>query len=195
MQIGKVLGNFEDEIEKGVKRQFKQTAQAVKGQFSSQKPSSAQPSGGQATGSTDVGTSEQGGGTQQSQQSTTDQFAKEFIEDMYAPTANNQQPTNDGQQTGNKQPSAYFQQLTQKGKTPDEAQKLEALRKKLHEEMYYIPLTKRQQRQEEERPAEKVEREKMEELKLEDEKKKKEPPPLAVQMAAQKAEKFPGVSG
>ncbi|MBI4084555.1 MAG: hypothetical protein HY431_01475 [Candidatus Levybacteria bacterium] len=192
MQAKSVLGSFEEGIEKGVKRQFKHTAQAVKGQFSSQKTQQSQS--GQTQ---DSGTNEQAAGAAQQgqQQPTTDQFAKEFIEDMYASTANNQQPTNDGQQTGNKQPSAYFQQLTQKGYTPEEAQKLESLRKKLHDETYYIPLTKRQPQQEEERPAEKVEREKMEELQHEDEKKKKEPPPLAVQMASNKAERFPGVSG
>lgn len=186
MQVKAIIGDFEEGMERAVKRQFKLTKQAVQSQFIS---SNKQQTHGQAASVQDAGTNEQGGQVQQGQQQpATDQFAKEFIQDMYAPTANNQQ-------TGNKQPSAYFQQLTQKGYTPEEAQKLEALRKKLHDEMYYIPLTKRQQRQEEERPAEKVEREKMEELQHEDEKKKKEPPPLAVQMASNKAERFPGVSG
>ncbi len=195
MQIGKALGNFEDEIEKEVKRQFKQTAQAVKGQFVSTNKQTQGP----ATGATDAGTNEQGGqAQQQGQQPATDQFAKEFIEDMYAPSDPQaaQQHGYGGQvDPSGKKPSKFFQQQIQQGKTPDEAQQLEVLRKKLHDEVYYIPLTKRQQRQEEERPAEKVEREKMEELKLEDEKKKKKPPPLAVQMASNKAEQFPGVSG
>lgn len=199
MQISKVLGTFEEEIEKGAKRQFKQTAQAVKGQFSTQKPSSsAQASGGKA--STDTGANEQGGGAKtQGQQPATDQFAQEFIEDLYAPSdPSSSAPlsgASDGQATSGKQPSVYFQQQVQKGYTPEEAQKLESLRKRLHDEVYYIPLTRRQQQQEEERPAEKVEREKMEELQHDDDKKKHEPPPLDVQMATNKAERFPGVSG
>lgn len=199
-KVKSVLGSFEEGIEKGVKRQFKQTAQTVKGQFSTQKPSpSAQPSDGQAASGTDTGTSEQGGqAQQQGQQATTDQFAQEFIEDLYAPSdphvaqqyGYGTQPDPSG-----KQPSAFFQQQIQNGLTPEEAQKLESLRKKIHDEVYYIPLTRRQQQQEEERPAEKVEREKMEELQHDDEKKKHEPPPLAVQMATNKTERFPGVSG
>lgn len=196
MQIGKVLGNFEDEVEKNVKRQFKQTAQAIKGQVSPQKSSPANTSGGKA--STDSGTNEQGGGGQaQNQQPATDQFAQEFIEDLYAPS-DPQAAAQYGYGTqidpSGKQPSQFFKAQIQQGKTPDEAAQLEALRKKLHDEVYYIPLTRRQQ-QEEERPTEKIEREKMEELQHDDEKKKKEPPPLAVQMATNKAERFPGVSG
>lgn len=82
------------------------------------------------------------------------------------------------------------------GKTPEEIQKMEALRQQLHKETYYDPTFNRPKAaQEEEKPAEKVEREKKEEeMKLmEDEKKK--PPPLAVQREQNKAEMFRGASG
>lgn len=184
------LGQFQDEIEKGAKRQFKLTAQATKQQFVSQKQQSQ-------SGAQGAGTNEQGGHQQQQGQNPQqqDQFTKEFIQDMYAPTSGQQAHGFSPSDPSGKQPSQFFKAQMQQGKSPEEAQKLESLRKRLHDEVYYLPLTQRKQQQQEERPTEKVEREKMEDLQLEDQKKKDAPPPLAVQMAKNKAEQFPGVSG
>lgn len=79
-------------------------------------------------------------------------------------------------------------------KTPEEIQKLDSLRQQLHKDTYYDPTFNRTQQQEEERPAEKVEREKMEDLQMEHEKKQKAPPPLAVSQA-QNIEKNRGSAG
>lgn len=186
-QIKNAIGGFQDELEKNVKSQVKQVQQGVVQQVLPQKQQQAPQ---------DAGTNEHGGGAAQhagGQPHQQDQFTKEFIEDMYAPSNPHQQH---GMSAGNqKQPSQFLQNQMKQGKTVNEAQALEALRKQLHYEVYYIPLTKRRGPQEEERPTEKVEREKMEELQLEEEKKRDAPPPLAVQMGAQRAEKFPGASG
>ncbi len=73
-------------------------------------------------------------------------------------------------------------------------QKEQDLLKQLHDESYYQPLVN-PAKQQEEKPAEKIEREKMEELQQEEEKEKKKPKPLAVQMEQSKAERSRGVSG
>jgi hypothetical protein len=81
----------------------------------------------------------------------------------------------------------------EKKKILSEEEKIQQLRSSLHQE-YYHDLTKPLQQQEEERPAEKVEKEKeMEDLEEQD-KEKKKPSPL-VARAQQKTEKFPGASG
>lgn len=73
--------------------------------------------------------------------------------------------------------------------------KLESLRQKLHNEVYYDPLINRAKKgEEEERPAEKVEREKMEDLR-ETQKKKEKQKPIAVQRAQNVIEANRGVSG
>ncbi len=77
-------------------------------------------------------------------------------------------------------------------KKAEEAQKLANLRNQLHGQ-YYQQLTN-PVKQQEERPAEKVEREKMQDLQ-EKQKKDEKKKPLAVTQAQQSAEKFRGVSG
>lgn len=76
----------------------------------------------------------------------------------------------------------------------DKKKKLQELRQQLHNEVYYDPLVNPKKPQEEERPAEKVEKEKQEEM-IELEEKKKKEPPLLVQKTQQRVEKFPGASG
>lgn len=82
---------------------------------------------------------------------------------------------------------------TQTAKTPEEAAKLESLRRELHSD-YYQKLT-HPQRSEELRPAEKIEEEKKKEMIELSEKEAKKPAPLAVTRAQNKAEQFRGVSG
>ncbi len=116
------------------------------------------------------------------------------------------QGLNENSQNQQSQMNQLSQQTAQ---TPEEQQQLADARMKLEEEKkkaaelqkfhmehYYKPTFEEKPKQQaEERPAEKLEKEKkMEELeqKKKDEKK---PPPLDVQRAQQRAEKFPGASG
>lgn len=78
---------------------------------------------------------------------------------------------------------------TQKG---TEAQKLQKLRQELHSK--YYQRTFNPPKQEEERPAEKVEKEKREEM-IDLQQKEKKKPPVLVQRARERVEKFPGASG
>ncbi len=78
-------------------------------------------------------------------------------------------------------------------KTPQEQAEMESVRKRLHDE-YYQSLVN-PPKQEEERPAEKVEREEKQEAMDLQQKEMDAPPPLAVQMGQAHAEKFPGASG
>ena len=79
------------------------------------------------------------------------------------------------------------------GKTPEEQKKLRELRHQLHAQ-YYQKLVN-PPKQQEERPAEKVEKEKKQEMQELEQKEAKKPAPLAVSMAREKTEKFPGASG
>lgn len=102
---------------------------------------------------------------------------KEFVKDLYKPSEKGQ-----------------TQDKVQSGKTEEtKEQKLAKLRQELHAN-YYQSLI-HPPKPPEEKPAEKVEREKKEEEFELQQKEKKKPQPLAVQRAAQKAEKFPGASG
>ncbi len=83
-------------------------------------------------------------------------------------------------------------------KTPEEQKKLIAVRNQLlqqHKQTYYDPTFNPPKKQEEERPAEKVEKEKKQELAELQEKEAKKPPPLAVVRERNKAEMFRGVAG
>lgn len=75
----------------------------------------------------------------------------------------------------------------------EDKQKKDALRQRLHSE-YYQQLTN-PPKQQEERPAEKVEKEKKQEMAELEQKKAEKPPPLAVNRAERKTETFRGVSG
>ena len=78
-------------------------------------------------------------------------------------------------------------------KTPEEQQKLRALRKQLHDQ-YYQQLVN-PPKQQEERPAEKVEKEKKIEMADLQKKQEEKPPPLAVVREQNKAEMFRGAAG
>lgn len=78
-------------------------------------------------------------------------------------------------------------------KSPEEIQKITQLKQQLHQTTYYQPLVT-PPKQQEEKPAEKVEREKIEELQLEREKEKKKPKSLAIDQS-QNMEKHRGSSG
>lgn len=90
------------------------------------------------------------------------------------------------------EPSEFQQEIADK--TPEEQRKLLELRNQLHKENYYNPLTS-PPKQQEERPAEKVEKEKQREMQELEQEKAEKPPPLAVQRERNKAEMFRGASG
>lgn len=113
--------------------------------------------------------------------------AKEFVDDLYAPT----------HQNGNQQnPQAALQASDQKSFEDQQhiANVREKLRQELHNTVYYQPLIN-PKREEEPRPAEKVEQEKQQEMMDLQEKEKKKPQPLSVIREQNKAEMFRGVSG
>lgn len=195
--FGEVLDEIEKNVKQGVKQQVKSTVQAAKTQVG-QKASSSQGSTGHpnasagADASSEAGTNEAAqSGSQQPLQS--DQATKDFVKDLYGPST--QQPHSVGQAGKGQQQSKFFQKQIAQGKTPEEAQRIEALRKRLHDETYYIPLTRRKPTEVEHKEEEQgKEQEKMQELQATDEKKKNETP-LAVRMGSQRAEKYPGASG
>lgn len=76
----------------------------------------------------------------------------------------------------------------------DEEKKMLELKQKLHKESYYDP-TFNPPKKQGERPAEKVENEKMQEMQDLQKKEEKKTPPLAIQRASERVEKFPGASG
>jgi hypothetical protein len=117
---------------------------------------------------------------------------RDVIESFYAPTASEALPSVDG---SGKPLSEFVKRQIASGKNPDEAMQLEKVRQQLHEETYYIPLTKRKTEEEElkEKEEEEKEEKKLEALQLEEQKKKDQD--IALQQAQQRTEKFPGVSG
>lgn len=124
----------------------------------------------------------------------TDQHTKDFVKDLYGKTINN-----NSHKTSNKSQQANTQTQSpddsNKNLSSEEQQELMNLRKKLHDEVYYDKLVNPRKGQPEERPAEKVEKEKQEEMIELQKKEEKKPPPLAVQRAMTKTEKFPGGGG
>ncbi|MBI1982091.1 MAG: hypothetical protein HYY87_04000 [Candidatus Levybacteria bacterium] len=117
----------------------------------------------------------QAGTSQQPKQSQDKSQTKAFVKDLY----------------GGEKPPISPEEVQQK--QAEDKQKEEFLRQRLHSE-YYQQLTN-PPKPKEERPAEKVEKEKKLEMKELEQKEAKKPPPLAAQRAAQKVEKFRGVSG
>lgn len=92
----------------------------------------------------------------------------------------------------NKQLTEFQEQI--KDKSPEEQKQLMELRNQLHREVYYDPLVN-PSRQQEERPAEKVENEKKQEMMDLQEKEAKKPQPIAVVREQNKAEQFRGAAG
>lgn len=110
----------------------------------------------------------------------------------------------DDKKTNSQQPVAQNSQQQVQNQDPvksiEDKQKLEEARRQLHNEVYYDPLINPKKTQEEERPAEKIEKEKQEEMIGLQEKnlpagRQGKPPPLIIQRTQQRVEKFPGRSG
>ncbi len=126
-----------------------------------------------------------------------DQSTKDFVKDLYGAGKKSQQ--SGGNQASNPQ-AASPQNPTNADlpKSPEEQQKLAEVRtnlQKRHDEFYYEPLVNPKKDKPEERPAEKVEIEKQQEMVDLQKKEEKKPPPLSIQRAQTKTEKFPGGGG
>lgn len=157
-----------------------------------------------------VGLSEQLGGSSEKKKGesfATDKDRTDFLKGLYGLSSKEPQnprlpsPTSEAN-GGQAQSPQQSQNPSEAPKTPQEQaqmaqaqQKIEALRQQQHKSEYYDPTFNRPKPQEEHQ-AEKVEREKEEDerKKLQVSQKKKEKP-MAVQMGAERAEKFRGVSG
>ena len=147
----------------------------------------------------DQGTNEQANAAAQNQQKMSDEEAKKFLQDLYGSPDKKSDPDKSKTQ-GTQNPQNPIAQAVgatpknpNKGKSPEELAKIEALRQQLHGD-YYQTLVNPQKPQEEP-VTEKLEREGQEEKMTELETEKKKPPPIAVQKVQQSAEKFRGVSG
>lgn len=167
-----------EKVEKGLQSQLKTVAQSVKGQVagSQQAPSDQQQLSPEQTQEIALK-------KQKAEKATADMWQQILA------------PSNPQEGKAKEEPSAYQQKLVAEGKSPEEIQQLLSLRKKLHDETYYIPLTQRKPHVVEQKEEEqKKENEKMESLQKDEEKKKKGQS-IAVQMGANRAEQFPGASG
>lgn len=150
--------------------------------------------GKQIGGSKPVASAEDSSEPKQKQWQSNEERIK-FLKDLYGksdPSASSGQVKKDDlQQPQSKKPSEFQEQIADK--TPEEQKKLIELRQQLHKD-YYDKLVN-PPKQQEERPAEKVENEKKLEMQDLQEKDAKKPPPLAVQREQNKAEMFRGAAG
>ncbi len=120
-----------------------------------------------------------------------DQATQDFVKDLYAPGGKKQNSANATQVPQN----SNQDDTTGSQKSAQEQQDLLALRKKLHNEVYYHKLINPNQGQPEERQAEKVEKEKQQEMVDLQEKEKEKPTPIAVIRAQNATEQFRGSGG
>lgn len=114
---------------------------------------------------------------------------EEFIKGLYGRSENPQKESSD--KSNEVKDEEFKKQI--KDKTPEEQKKLLELRQQLHSQ-YYQNLVN-PPKQQEERPAEKVENEKKQEMVDLQKKEDKKPQPLAVTREQNKAEQFRGASG
>lgn len=192
VNIKKTLDEGFENLEKGIAQQAKATVKAVAGQTGVTKGTQSQAS--------DQGSNEAAmQAAQQAQQATvqSDEATREEVAAFYAPSNPNEKHGLSPQPESGveaKEPSDFFKKQLEEGKSPEEAMQLEALRKKLHDEEYFIPLTQRKPAEEEQEEEKKEEeQEKMEELQVKEQKKKQDDE--AIKQSQQKTEKFPGASG
>lgn len=155
------------------------------------------------SGSNEVAQAKVKAQVQQQQQAASHQANEDMVKELYAPTGDKASGQSESQESheskeksteSQKAASKFIQEKIEEGMSPDEAQKLYSLRRQLHNE-YYQKLINYKKGQPEERVAEKVEKEKEEDDRMNLEEQKKKDTPIAVQMGANRTEKFPGASG
>lgn len=195
-----VIGGFEDSIEKGqstltksVKNNINDSAKSVKGQLLGASDSSQKATADQGTN--EVGSA----ATDPNQSQMTDEERKEFLSNLYGKNDNSPKNTGgDGKKPQKgagsvKQALGIPQNDPNKGKTPEEIAKIEALRKQLHSDYYQDLLNKSKTK--EEPVAEKLEREEEEQKMAELDEKKKKPSELPKTVKQGTAESTVGVAG
>lgn len=200
MSRNRVIGGFEDAIERGqqtVKSATLQTvsdfASSTKGQITGvQSPAVSNPNLAQ-------GTNEQAASSQApaQQQQKTDVERVEFLKALYGKSDSSSSQKKDQSKPNNSGSVTQALGIPQKdpdaGKTPEEIAKLQALKNQLHQE-YYQDLVNRP-KPKEEPVAEKLEREEQEEKMSEIEEQKKKPAPLPATVKRGTGENVVGVSG
>lgn len=175
---------------KSAKQGAQNFARTGLGQVTGSKTPVPQPSG--------QGTNEQANAAAQNQQKMSDDEAKKFLQGLYGSSDKNSDPDKSKTQ-GTQNPQNPIAQAVganpkdpNKGKSPEELAKIEALRQQLHGD-YYQSLTNPTKPQEES-VTEKLERKDQEEQFEELEKKKEKPDPL-VNVKQGTGENVVGVSG
>jgi hypothetical protein len=122
-------------------------------------------------------------------QNKTPSVDKDFVKDLYGVKDETQVQSDSPDQA-----VASEQEQVKEQKKAEDQQEIARLRNKLHQETYYEPLVN-PPKEEEERPAEKIEKEKkIEEQELQ-QKEAEKPAPLAVKRAQTSTETNRGVSG
>ncbi len=169
-------------VSKGTKKQASDFGKSAVGQVSGSNSGSGSDSSS-ANANTDQGTNEAGSANQNQQQSQmTDEERVEFLRNLYGKSDNNSKKSQGSVQSQKPQKNPLSNALglpqndPNKGKTPEEIAKLNALRDRLHKEEYYIPTFNPPKREEQE--AEQVEQAQEEQgeqmAKIEKEEKKKQ---------------------
>lgn len=131
------------------------------------------------------------GKKQEKPQWQSDEERIKFLKDLYGSAKKNSGDSSQDN-ANDKKPTEFQEQIADK--SPEEQKQLLQLRQDLHKQVYYDPTFNRP-KQQEDRPAEKVEKEKKVEMQELQKKEDKKPPPLAVVREQNKAEMFRGVSG
>lgn len=203
MSRNRIVGGFEDVIEKGqsavtqaAKQTVKDFAGSAKGQITGGSSSLGAQSAGHSAG--DQGTNEHGASASsqnsgQSQKSDEDRI--KFLQDLYGKSnhgSNSNTSHSDDSKTGAIKQALGMPSDPNAGKTPEEIAKLAALRNQLHAK-YYQELTT--PKQPEVSVTEKLEREEQIERMDAFEKQKKKPTPINPTMKQGTAESVVGVSG
>ncbi len=186
----------DDTILSGALNQLGQSAKQAIKQVVKVPGEMAEDAGAQIREKTDANLPSGGQSSQEQPESrfSSDEERKEFLKRLYgkSETSNLDQAEKDQKDKGKSLKDNEFERQIA-NKTPQEQEQLRQLRKALHGE-YYQQLVN-PKRQEEERPAEKVEKEKKIEMQELEQKKAERPPPLPIQRAQERVEKFPGASG
>lgn len=199
MSTNRVIGGFEDAIERGqsaIKKSAKQSASdfgtTVKGQVTgSQTPA---PSDSNGRGTNEHAVADQ---SQQQNPQMTDADRVEFLKNLYGKNDHNSKAKNDKPKPNNsgsvKQAIGILQKDPNEGKTPEEIAKIEALRKQLHSDYYQNTFNRPKPK--EESVTEKIEREEQVKQFEDLEKEKKKPAPLPATVKQGTGESVVGISG
>lgn len=181
----RIIGSFEDSIEKGqatVKNATKQAASDFASSTKGQLTGSAGQNSSAPADSKGAGTNEQANKAQNQQNpQMSDAERVEFLRNLYGKSDNNAKGAADSKKPQKgagpvAQALGVPQQDPNAGKTPEEIAKLQALRAQLHQDYYQNTFNRPKPK--EEPVTEKIEKEKQMEALVEQKKQKEKPGPL-----------------